>query len=549
MEPVRPGEVPGNYRILEPLGQGGRGIVCKAEDLKLMRAAQAAGCLEHPNMRHPCSLEDHTGRTFIAMTRLVRPALPPLLNTMRLRFLPLFLAAAMAATAAPPAALPESAVEDKIRGGLLGQIIGDLNGLKHENKYADEPGNVESYIPSLPDGAWTDDDTDIEWIYLVEMERAGTIFVPYPRIAELWRAHINRRIWCSHKYVRQLLEIGIEPPLTGNPHLNPWAVFNLSGQFVSESWGLIAPGKPQTAARIALHYVHTSISGEPAQSAQLFAAMIATAFLTSNIDAILDAGAASIDPRSRMHEVLTDVRRWHRENPADWRATRRLIRDKYTLFPGKRDIRDMNGVILNGAGTIAALLYGKGDFVETLRHAFNFGWDADNNAATSGTIIGVIKGHKWLASQGWNIGGQYRNTSRDGLPDETITRFADRLVTLSKLVAKQNPKTPVEPPGNVEPLDDATAKLPALQARMKPLIEKDLAGGAQAQARAAYLAIALDLAPALRNASSQWIKAIGALSNYSGLMQVLFHDSPGEPGRLLRERAAAAGLVPPPKLR
>lgn len=463
------------------------------------------------------------------------------------RFLLLFLAAVLAAAAAPPAALSDSAVEDKIRGGLLGQIIGDLNGLQHENKYADEPGSVESYTPSLPSGAWTDDDTDIEWVYLVEMERTGTILVPYPRIAELWRAHINRRIWCSHKYLRQLLEIGIEPPLTGNPHLNPWAVFNLSGQFVSESWGLIAPGMPQTAARVALHYVHTSISGEPAQSAQLFAAMIATAFQTSSIDAILDAGAASIDPRSRMREVLADVRRWHRENPADWRATRRLIRDKYTLFPGKRDIRDMNGVVLNGAGTIAALLYGQGDFVETLRRAFNFGWDADNNAAAAGTIIGVIQGHKWLASQGWNIGDQYRNTSRDGLPDETITRFGDRLIALSKIVAKQNSKTPVEQPANVEPLDDAAAGLAALQARMKPLIVKDLAGNAQAQARAAYLAIALDLAPAFRNATPQWIKAIGALSKYPGLIEVLFHDSPGEPGRLLRGRAAEAGLLPPPK--
>ena len=30
-------------------------------------------------------------------------------------------------------------------------------------KYIDEPGNVQEYTPALPDGAWTDDDTDIEW--------------------------------------------------------------------------------------------------------------------------------------------------------------------------------------------------------------------------------------------------------------------------------------------------------------------------------------------------------------------------------------------------
>jgi hypothetical protein len=249
-----------------------------------------------------------------------------------------------------------------------------------------------------------------------------------------------------------------------------------------------------------------------------------------------------------MRQVLDDVRRWHRENPEDWRATRRLIRDKYTLFPGKRHILDMNGVILNGAATVAALLYGKGDFVGTLRHAFNFGWDADNNAATSGTIIGVIKGQKWLSAQGWTIADQYRNTSRDGLPDETITRFGDRLVTLAQLVIKQNHKSPPPRPANVEPLSDPAAQLSGLQARLRPQIEKDLTGNSQSQARAAYLAIALDLAPTLkRRDSEQWTKALSALSSYSGLMQVLFYDSPGDPGRTLRERALAAGLPQPPK--
>ena len=38
------------------------------------------------------------------------------------------------------------------------------------------------------------------------------------------------------------------------------------------------------------------------------------------------------------------------------------------------------------------LLYGQGGFTKTLTTAFNFGWDADNTAATAGTIIGIIKG-------------------------------------------------------------------------------------------------------------------------------------------------------------
>src|SRR4030042_6730472 len=68
-------------------------------------------------------------------------------------------------------------LEDKIRGGLLAQLLGNLNGLPHENKYYEEPGNVEQYTPSLPEGARTDDDTDIEWVYIAAMQKAQTAII------------------------------------------------------------------------------------------------------------------------------------------------------------------------------------------------------------------------------------------------------------------------------------------------------------------------------------------------------------------------------------
>ncbi|UCE49281.1 MAG: ADP-ribosylglycohydrolase family protein, partial [Phycisphaerales bacterium] len=262
-------------------------------------------------------------------------------------------------------------LEDKIHGGLLAQLLGNLNGLAHENKYYDRPGNVTQYTPALPDGARTDDDTDIEWVYIVAMQRARRTMLAPERITELWKKHINQRIWCSNLYVRRLMDIGIDPPLTGSLALNPWANFNISGQFVCESFGLIAPAMPQTAGRIGLNYTHVSIDGEPAQTTQLFTAMIATAFVTDDIDSVIDAGLASIDPASALVPIINDVRRWHKEHPKDWRTTRRLIRDKYTLYESRT--RNQNGYELCTAATTASLLYGRGDLVDTLVHAFNFG--------------------------------------------------------------------------------------------------------------------------------------------------------------------------------
>lgn len=456
----------------------------------------------------------------------------------------------IAACALPGADVTVTAarLQDQIRGGLLGHIIGDLNGLKHEMKYIAEPGKVESYVPSLPEGGWTDDDTDVEWVYLLEMERSKTLLVPPARIAELWKRHINRRIWCSHLYLRQLIDLGIEPPLTGSVALNPWAGFNLSGQFVSESFALISPGMPRTAARIGTHYTRVAVEGEPIQATQLFTTMIATAYLTSDMEKILDAGLAALDPGSKMHQVVVDVRAWHKKYPKEWETTRRLTKEKYMWFGGQ-DVRDRNGVILNGASTIAALLYGKGDFAETARHAFNLGWDADNNAATACTIIGVIKGGKWMLSQGWDIKDVFRNTSRDNMPmDETITKFGNRLIALAGQVIVEHGGSKVTLKG--EPAWRIRTEAPALLEKLaaaKPKIQTVLAPGASQQelAREAYLAICLDQAEDMRRKDPEgWTKALAALSTYPKVLQVIFYQS-GPAGAEIRKKALAAGLTRP----
>ena len=93
--------------------------------------------------------------------------------------------------------IPADVLEDKIRGGMFAQVIGNLNGLPHEFKYINDPGHVEHFTPSLPKGAFTDDDTDIEWVYLREIAQQRRQY-PSDRtdIAALWKRHINRRIFC-----------------------------------------------------------------------------------------------------------------------------------------------------------------------------------------------------------------------------------------------------------------------------------------------------------------------------------------------------------------
>jgi len=447
-------------------------------------------------------------------------------------------------------------LEDRIRGGMLAQIIGNLNGLPHEFKYIDEPGNVEHYTPSLPDGAQTDDDTDLEWVYLHEIAASGNTRIPPARIVELWKSHINRRIWCANLYARRLMDLGVEPPWTGNVMLNPWSEFNISGQFVCESFGLMAPAMPQTAAEIGLHYTRVTIDGEPAQTTQLFTTMISLAFVEHDVDRLLDAGLAAVDPKSRVAQVVRETRVLCAAHPNDWRKTREQIKQRWQTHGG--GVRDRNGYELNTASTIAALIYGKKDFVETLRLAFNFGWDCDNNAATSATIIGVIKGRRWMDEQSWDIADRYRNTTRDNMPmDETLTSLENKLIQCARIAIKeQGDSVPgnkprhvygirPELPANIQPLATPAIQLAQVREHFANSLKNELGAKPPANARAAYVAIALDDFKSLEQSSpTEWSSALKELNKHDALISELF-KSPNPRGPELRKLAARAGLVAP----
>ena len=240
-----------------------------------------------------------------------------------------------------------------------------------------------------------------------------------------------------------------------------------------------------------------AIDDEPAQATQLFCTMIALAFVVDDMNVLLNHGVTAIDPQSRQHQIIADVREWHRQNPKDWRTTRQLLEEKYSQADG--GMRDRNGYELTTGATIAAgPLYGEGDLAETLKTAFNFGWDADNSAATAGTIVGVLRGYRSLMSQGWQIVDRYRNTTRAGMPmDETITSFADRLIELAEKVVRKGGgerafrrgrpvyRIAAENPGNVHPLRQVENESEKLRDDLKEEILAGIQANAHAQRRVA----------------------------------------------------------------
>ena len=191
------------------------------------------------------------------------------------------------------------------------------------------------------------------------------------------------------------------------------------------------------------------------------------------------------------------------------------------------------------------MLYGKGDFQESIKYAFNFGWDADCNAATVGTIIGVTYGYRRMMNPNdrfnpeWQIVDRYKNTTRDNMPmDETITSFSDRLVELFEMVNEANggKKTlvnntvvyqiPVEQPATIIKLSSIEEQKQMMQKEFESQIIHDLTNGnREEKARAAYLAICLDLNASLAKSNAkQWKEACYDLSGYWKIMNNIFHD-------------------------
>jgi hypothetical protein len=323
---------------------------------------------------------------------------------------------------------------DRIHGGWAGMLIGGLEGLPHEFKYRDQPRETLPEFTFLENGARSDDDNDFEWTHLWFMDREGVIKLPYPRIVEIWKANMNTGIWIANKRARELMDQGVVPPETGSVARNPHAWYNLSGQFCVESYGLIAPGMPQTAADIGLHYARIAVSEEPLQATQFWTSLVSLRALDeAPVDQALQQALAAVDPRSAMAEVVADAIRAFRDHPDDWKAARRVIHEKWRK---QRKWND-NSTPLNGAVVCLALLYGQDDFYRTLQLAMALGYDADCNAATAGTVVGVRRGFRHIAAlPQFKMPDRYVNKTRPQLPAEssvsqqaeTLLRVAERVI-------------------------------------------------------------------------------------------------------------------------
>jgi hypothetical protein len=366
-----------------------------------------------------------------------------------IRWLLTLAALAVCIPAAPAAERTISAVElfDRLRGMWLGELIGNATGRATEGMYSGATPDPNASIPWQIKQVWDgDDDTDMEYVALHTLETSG-FDCNSCDIAGQWLEHVaGNGIYAANRQAYYLMLDGYLPPETGSRMLNEhW--YSIDAQIATEVFGTVSPGLPQAALDLAGRFGRVTNSGFAVHAAEFYATLYADAFFEPNMVKLVRQGLAAVPADSRTAAVVGDVLDWYLEDASDgvldWRAARSRLFEKYEGPAGFGRYYNWVESTINVGATVLALLYGRGDFKQTVQIAVLAGWDCDCNAATAGGLLGLVHGFCGLPADLTDpdsCGNTYLNLSRPGLPDptaglpqyDTVTTIALRMLALAE---------------------------------------------------------------------------------------------------------------------
>lgn len=319
-------------------------------------------------------------------------------------------AAGLALLAAGPAdssslrRLPRRVLEDKIRGGWAGQMIGVSFGAPTEFKFKGR--TIEGPIAWTADdvsNAIDQDDLYVEMTFAEVMDRLG-LDATTEQYGEMFKDS-KYDLWHANAGARRALNRGIKAPWSGHPKYNAHAN-DIDFQIESDFIGLMTPGLPQEANKYADRVGRVMNHGDGLYGGMFFGGMYAAAFFENDARKVVQAGLRSIPAASGYAKVVRDVLGWSARYPDDWKKTWRLVTDEWD-----RDDPCPDGALdsfnidarLNGAFVALGLLYGKGDFTQTLEVSARAGQDSDCNPSSAAGILGVMLGYDRIPDR-WKAG-------------------------------------------------------------------------------------------------------------------------------------------------
>ena len=299
---------------------------------------------------------------------------------------------------------------------------------------------VVEAIPDRFKGIPVDDDWYYEMVAVRAFERFG-ISMTVAQLGEQWKLN-NAGSWGSSEQARLLLAKGLSAPDTGHPRYNRlW--FSIGPQFSADVYGMITPGMPNTAARIAREYGHVNGYAEGADGAVFMAGMVSLAFVENDSRLVVRKAAQLIHPKSPYRQAL-DLVVARADAGATAEEVAGAVEDRWHIeYPAT------NNAVANGALVAMAVWFGGGDWLKTVNLAFRAAdfTDADCNAANAGAVVAAMTGTKglppWLIDRlGDRITGDQLGGVKLTPPvDESLTALARRTAAIGRQFVTANKGT------------------------------------------------------------------------------------------------------------
>jgi hypothetical protein len=303
--------------------------------------------------------------------------------------------------AGPRTETTRTALMDKIKGGWAGQVIGCTFGGPTEFRY--QGAMIQDHLDIPWDGSLVAlrferspglyDDVYMDLTFVDVMAREG-IDAPAASHAKAF-ARAGYPLWHANQAARYNILNGILPPESGH-WLNTPHADDIDFQIEADFAGLMAPGMVNAGAEVCDRVGHIMNYGDGWYGGVYIAAMYSLAFVSDDIEYVVEEGLKVLPPKSAFARCVRDVIACYRADPDDWKKAwfeveRKWAQDvgcpDFVFSPGNIDAR------VNGAYVVIGLLYGRGDFGRTLQIATRCGQDSDCNPASAGGILGTVLGY------------------------------------------------------------------------------------------------------------------------------------------------------------
>ena len=248
--------------------------------------------------------------------------------------------------------------------------------------YADGP------LPGMP----VDDDTN----YIVIAEKAvrerGRAFTP-DDMMDVWIESQTKQEYCTAERVayRNFVD-GFRPPHSA-AYKNPYREW-IGAQIRGDYFGWICPGDPEQASGMAfrdacISHVKNGIYGE-----MWVSAMLAYAACGNGAEEAIRGGMRWIPKKSRLYGALEGVLKAYRRGT----GAEEFFRDFHSRW-NDSDPHEWCHTVSNAEIVAAALLWSGNEYGKAVCLAAQQGFDTDCNAATAGSVMGMLLGAHAIGAQ------------------------------------------------------------------------------------------------------------------------------------------------------